>query len=81
LLLHATTALGTTGTDNSWVFLVGDYDEDGHPDLWAINRANTGSGTTEVHVLNGTNFQAFLVQTATALQQTGSDNSWTFALG
>ncbi len=80
-LLHATTALPQTGTDSSWNFSLGDYNGDGHPDLWAINRANTGSGTTEVHVLNGTNFQSFLVQTATALQQTGSDNSWTFALG
>jgi hypothetical protein len=80
-LLHTTTALGITGTDSSWVFLVGDYNGDGHPDLWAINKANTSSATTEVHILNGTNFQAVLVQTATALQQTGSDNSWAFALG
>jgi hypothetical protein len=80
-LTHSTTALGTTGTDNSWVFLVGDYNGDGHPDLWAINKANTSSGTTEVHILNGTNFQAVLVQTVTALQQTGTDNSWVFALG
>jgi hypothetical protein len=80
-LLYTATALGTTGTDNAWVFLVGDYNRDGHPDLWAINKANTASGTTEVTILDGTNVQSSLVQIATALGQTGTDNSWAFALG
>jgi hypothetical protein len=80
-LVHAATKMGKTGTDQSIKFLVGNANSDGKPDLYMIKR-NGGSGTTEVHVLNGANkFQSFIVQRATALAKTGSSNNWEFALG
>jgi serine protease len=80
-LLNTSTALGTTGTDNSWVFAVADYNRDGAQDLYAIGKHNTGSGRTEVHVLNGANnFQSFLLNTSTVLGTTGNNSSWVFAV-
>jgi hypothetical protein len=81
-LLNTTTLLGFAGTDNQWVFEIGDYNSDGWLDLYGILKANTGSGRTEVHILNGANnFQSFLLQTATALGPTGTDSQWVFDLG
>ena len=78
---HHASVLGQTGSDGSWVFKVGDYNKDGYPDVYGIFRLG-GSGTTEVHVLNGVNgYQSFLLQTATALGQTGTNGAWNFALG
>ncbi len=78
---HHASVLGQTGSDGSWVFKVGDHNKDGYPDVYGIFRLG-GSGTTELHVLNGANgYQNFLLQTATALGQTGTNGAWRFALG
>ena len=75
------TNLGQTGSDNSWKFLLGDYNKDGRLDLYAISK-NGASGRTEVHVLSGaTHFSTFLANIATPLGLTGSDRSWDFQLG
>lgn len=79
-LLQTTTLLHSTGSDNRWQFDLGHYNGDGRPDLFAIKRM-AGSGKTEVHVLNGTNFKSYLLQTATALGTTGSDLGWKFEVG
>lgn len=80
-LLHKATALHETGSDNSWAFLVGDYNGDQVSDLYVIKKIGT-SGKTEVHVLDGaTQFQTFLLHVATALHKTGSDSSWDFDIG
>ena len=77
-VLNTTTALHQTGSDYVWEFKLGDYNRDGTLDLYSINKRG-GSGTTEVHILNGFNgFQSFLLNTATALHQTGSDSAWEF---
>jgi hypothetical protein len=53
---------------------VADWNGDGVPDVVAIQRNQTASGTTEVHVLNGAaTFQNFLVHSASALRQTGEN--------
>lgn len=79
-LLHTTTALHHTGSDNNWNFRIGDYNRDGVLDMYAIVR-NGGSGRTEVHVLNGASgFQSFLTHIATALHSTGMDGAWDFTL-
>ena len=77
-LLQTGTALHET--DGNWQFCLGDYNRDGHLDLYCINKRNTGSHTTEVHILSGrNNFQSFLLHTGTGLHET--DDNWKFALG
>ncbi len=74
------TLLGKTGSDESWVFAMGLYNSDAKADLYAIKK-NGASGRTEVHVLNGANgFTTYLINVATILGQTGSDNAWDFKL-
>jgi hypothetical protein len=71
------TALHETGKD--WDFQVGDYNRDGVLDIFCIKKSETGSRTTEAHVLDGaTNFQTFALQTRTALHET--DNTWGFLM-
>ncbi len=58
------------------------YDANGdrHTDLVAIKTRNTGTRSTEIHVIDGkSNFTKFLIQTGTALHETGSN--WDFAPG
>lgn len=48
------------------------------PDLIAIKKANTGTRSTEIHVLSGRSlFQQFIVQSSSALHET--DDSFAFA--
>ena len=47
---------------------IADYNRDGRSDLYFINRGVTGSGNTEVHVLDGaTNYHNFLLNGVTPL--------------
>ena len=77
-LLQTTTALHETG--ENFQFLLGDYNKNGTLDLYCIKKWNTGSNSTEVHILNGNdNFQSFLLNTGTKLEETG--DNWVFLLG
>lgn len=70
--LHTTTALNETG--NNFEFAVAD-----NRDLFAIKKSETGTNSTEVHVLSAaSNYKKFGLQTGTALHPT--DNSFNFAL-
>ena len=76
-LLQTGTALHENG-DNCQ-FCVGDYNGDGKPDLFCIIKNNTGSKTTEVHVLSGeSNYQKFIFQSGTILHET--DYNWEFGI-
>ena len=76
-LLQTGTALHET--DDCCQFCVGDYNGDGKPDLFYIAKSNTGSKTTEVHILSGaSNYQSFLLQTGTILHET--DYNWEFGV-
>lgn len=80
-LLSVATVLYATGTDNSWEYELGDYNDDGTLDLYGILKTG-GTGKTEVHILNGANnFQSYLLNAATVLYQTGNINIWNFKLG
>ncbi|HEY5972161.1 MAG TPA: FG-GAP-like repeat-containing protein [Pseudoxanthomonas sp.] len=80
-LLQKATPLSTTGSDHRWVFRVGDYNLDGTPDLYVINRVGA-SGKTEVYVLNGVGgYQTYLLQSASILGITGTNHAWQFELG
>jgi hypothetical protein len=80
-LLAQATTLHKTGSDGTWMFLVGDYNRDGILDLYAIDKAG-GSGRTDIHVLNGADsFQSFLLHQASAFAPTGRDGAWVYQLG
>ncbi|WP_115528045.1 MULTISPECIES: FG-GAP repeat domain-containing protein [Xanthomonas] len=79
--LHAQTALGEVGTSLRSQFQFADYDNDGVDDLFLFSRQGTGTGKTELHVLRGPEYKTFLMQTGTALAETGSDNAWKFLVG
>jgi threonine dehydrogenase-like Zn-dependent dehydrogenase len=71
-LLHTGTALGVTGPADQFEFT--DWNRDGRQDLVLIKQAQTGTGTTEVHVYDGaTNFSTPLLHTGTALHETGDN--------
>jgi Zn-dependent metalloprotease len=78
--IHAATAFGA-GNLATHSFKTADYNADGRPDLWLIANGSTGSGRTEVHIMDGaTNFSTFLVHAATPLPLV-SKARWTFAVG
>lgn len=78
---HAATALGDTGSDNQWKFLVGDYDRDSELDIYVIKKYGT-TGKLEVHVLDGkTGFKTFLAQHATIQAGPGNSTEFDFGLG
>lgn len=51
-LLDTATPLGPTDSTN-WAFPVGDWNRDGIPDLIVLQRQNTATNSTEVHILGG----------------------------
>ena len=66
-------------TDGNWKFCLGDFNGDGYPDLFCICKRNTGSGSTEVHILGGkNNYKDFIMQTGTRLHETG--DNWDFGV-
>ncbi len=72
VLLNTGTVLNETG--NNFEFCAADYNGDGYTDLWAIKKSNTGTNSTEIHILNGkNNFQDFLLQTGSILHEVVSD--------
>jgi hypothetical protein len=75
-LLKSSTALPNTNKD--WRFLVTDYDQDGVPDLWAIDRQG-GSDSTEIHIISGADRNKFLLYSSTALHPT--NENWCFGEG
>jgi hypothetical protein len=71
ILMQTGTALEET--DETWSFRMGRYGNGVKPDLIGIKRSETGTKTTEVHVLCGDdNFQNFRLQTGTPLHETDS---------
>lgn len=56
--------------NSSWSFFSADYDKDGVLDLWIIKQAQTGTSSTEVHILKGPDFQTFILHTGTPLHET-----------
>ena len=67
-------------TDNNWQFCLGDFNKDGYLDIYCIFQKNTGSHSTEVHILSGkTNYNSYLLETGTKLHET--DDNWKFCLG
>jgi Ser-tRNA(Ala) deacylase AlaX len=67
-------------TDDTFDFVMGDWNRDGRPELVAIKKRNTGTNSTEVHILSGaSNFQNYILQTGTPLHET--DDTFDFVMG
>jgi hypothetical protein len=80
-LLHTGTPLHKTGLTGEWVFGIADYNGDGKPDLYTIDKEGDGTNSTEVHILNGADgYQSWLLHTGTPQHKTGLTNEWAFAL-
>jgi hypothetical protein len=80
-LLNIGTLVDQLSDPSMFDFVVGDYNRDTKPDVFAIKKFQTGTGTTEVHVLSGaTNYQTWLLQTGTALDQISDPTMFGFAM-
>jgi hypothetical protein len=80
-LLHSATTLHQTGSTPGWKFAVGDFNRDGHPDIYVIKR-NTASGFAEIHVLDGaTAFKTYLLHQGMPFRAPGTSNDWEFKVG
>jgi hypothetical protein len=59
---------------NDYQFEFGYWDGDQKPDLFVIQRRNTGSNKTEVHILSGaSNYSQFILQTGTVFNVYGDN--------
>jgi hypothetical protein len=81
-LLQTGTPIGQADAATNFTFAVGDYDQDGRPDLFCLKRTNTGTGSLEVHILSrASNYQSFVLQTGTPIGQADAATNFTFAVG
>src|SRR5439155_23391300 len=69
-LLHTGTPIDAVdGAEHFAAWVVADYNGDGVPDLFGIKVSETGTGSVEVHVLDGASgYQNFLLQTGTTIE-------------
>lgn len=73
------TALPLNGAGDFVYETGGEISDDYQFDIYAIKKANTGSGRVEVHILDGTNdYQSFKLQTPTPLPEIGFSHDWYF---
>jgi uncharacterized protein YkwD len=76
--LHAATPMGYT-SDSQFAFVLGDHDNDGLPDLYALMMNGSGTGQTEAHILSGASgFTNWIEHTPTGLGPTNSAD-WQFS--
>jgi hypothetical protein len=81
-LQQVRTRMHVTDEPGRWSFLLGDYNRDGKPDLYAIDRHDPNGDRTSVHVLNGADgFQSYLQQVRTRKHVTDEPGMWSFMLG
>ncbi len=67
-------------TKSNFDFLTGDYNNDGYVDIYVIKKNQTGTKSTEVHVLSGKHkYQKYILQTGTGLHET--EENFKFCIG
>ena len=74
-LIQTKTPIKSSDSKN-FAFVVGDYNRDGIPDLWAIKTSNTGTNSTEIHVLSGKDFNTYILETGTILENASTNFSF-----
>ncbi|MGI8608631.1 MAG: glycoside hydrolase family 25 protein [Candidatus Dormibacteria bacterium] len=75
---HVATPLGHT-TDAQFAYLLGDHNNDGIPDIYAVAMKGTNSGKTEVHVLSGASiYHSWAEHAVSGLGPTTAD-TWQFS--
>lgn len=63
---------GLHSTNRNWTFDLLDWDLDGTPDLWAVNKQ--AAGKVDLHILSGgSHFSSFVLQVQTALDSAGDE--------
>ncbi|WP_369930813.1 FG-GAP repeat domain-containing protein [Xanthomonas sp. NCPPB 2632] len=76
---HYSTGLGAVQGGLAFTFDIGDYNNDGKPDLYVFQKAGGASGHTEVHIFNGADgFSTRLLDAVMPMAPTGSDDAWEF---
>jgi len=79
---HIPTAQNQKSPNDIWSFVVDDYNGDGKPDIYLINKSNTGTGKVEAHIMDGSNnYQGFFGHIPTTLGQVAPNCSWDFLGG
>ncbi|KAK4443216.1 VCBS repeat-containing protein, partial [Podospora aff. communis PSN243] len=81
LLLTTGTPLPETADDDTYAFALVDWNRDGRPDLFAVQKKKTDSGTTEINIFSGaSNFQEGLLRkVATRLPETDENTDFVVA--
>lgn len=81
-LLQTGTPIGADDGAANFHWAIGDYNQDGIPDLYGIKVAQTGTGTVEVHILDrATGYQTFVLQTGTAIGARDGAVNFRWAVG
>lgn len=81
-MLNWPSADGHNQTDSGVEYVSGDFNTDGHPDVWKVGHGSTGSGKTEVHILDGSNrFGGFLLNWPTADGHNQNDSTTEYVTG
>jgi hypothetical protein len=81
-LLQTPTPIYATDSEANFKFALGDYDNDGHPDIYCLKTRNTGTGFLQVHVLAGADgYQSFLFQDDTPIGSVDADDNFEFGVG
>lgn len=78
-IFHGATAQGETGSAVAFDILPRGSNQP--PDLVLIQRAGTGSSTTELHIMSGaSDFKEYVLHTKTGLHETGTGKDWSFTM-
>ncbi len=76
-LAHTRSPLEAVGQTDGWEFRAADYDGDGRAELFCLKKHATGSGNTELHVLEArTRYSTFALHSDSGIAETGNDGTW-----
>jgi hypothetical protein len=81
-LLQTPTPIYASDSAANFKFALGDYDNDGHPDIYCLKTRNTGTEFLQVHVLAGADdYHSFLRQKDTPILSGDANDNFEFGVG